>query len=757
MIRCARSVAALLTLSLACAREPAVASDPPQDGAGVGASLAASGEDLAIVAVFQRDPPAVSTWRFGPGGQRIAAVGRDNSCGVWDIPSGLFVGLVEADGRGDPCRDWPASYELLRAAGGRERSSDGMLEAGFDESRRQVEVRWVASGELLSRVPVSSRGSLEGLDLAWSSGPSRKLAVLATDPPALEVWNLDGGEPTRALKFEPKFAPREGWLAWREDGLTAVTRHDAEVSCEENGSHLCEYDDSGDSVPFAGEGVSSFFWPDPVDGPMAATKRLEPAHADGDSVDFAFDDQLRWLAFTGEREVPRAGLHTRVWVVATGPRDDPRIGLSRSGDQYASQDTSYGFSRSHRVGAWREGAAPMWLERRIDHRYVTGGEYRVEMSWSSLVIGPTPSLREQFVFEGYGDELALVEAFDVLTSGAGFHVHCDVCVGKTCYSQSAVPDGCEPMVGVPHHEVLVASCGGQLSLVVPADAGRSATIERSLTFSAAAILRWGQVGWLALLEPGDGRLEVIDPGSGEVWLRRDKVRELLPTPLAIEQDRLAVVYADRFELLEPGPGGGIVRLSLAGAVEAAALSPDGERVAVSVDGRLEIYTLSDGQRVASWAHDGLPKLAWRQDGAVLFSGELFPERVYDVVSGARLRQVASTYSEVRPLHIDPDWRWAHMWSNRFLRMLDGRTIELGPGWARLDTGQFEGEPPDKKLSQLSFRLGSDPEAVPRYTSELLARWLSRPGLVEDFFAGKPIAAPTIPATEAARLLAGQAL
>ena len=765
MTRRALSLAGLFTLSLACSRGPGAATDPPKGGELDGDAAARAGEGLAIVAVVQRPPPASEMWLFEPGGQRIAAENDAKECGIWDIPSGLFVGFAAADDPRDPCVDWPAGDKLLDGAGASERSSDGTLEASFDGSGQQVEVRSVASGELLSRVPVSSRGSLEGLDLAWTSGPSHELAVLATDPPALEVWNLDGDPRPKAVKFDPQHLPVDGWLAWREDGLTAVTRHDAEVSCEENGTYFCEYDDSGELVPFAGEGVSSFFWPDPVDSPTAATKRLEPAHADGDSVDFAFDDQLRWLAFTRNRAEPRAGVNTRVWAIATGPSDDPSIGFY---DQATYEDyggyIGYMRSESQHVGQWRVGAEVMWLEERVESGSTDEGSgyfNRVELSWSSLVTLPVPSLREQTVITVDGGDVETGEfgsgELEVFVAGGSVFTGHEVCF-EQCETELLVPEVCEARAGAPRHELILADCDGQLALVTPAGEGRQARIDRRLPFSDAAELRWGQAGWLALLEPNDGKLEVIDPGTGELLLRRGQVAALPATPLAVEQDRLAVAYDDRrFELLEPARGEAAVLLSLSAEVDAAALSPDGQRVAVGIDGRIDIYVLDGGERVASWPRGDAKAFAWRQDGAALLTGDLFPERAYDATSGELLAEIdfardGAATSE----HIDPSWRWVSRGNNSYLRILDGRTIELGPGWARLDSGQFEGEPPYEKLSQLSFRVGSDPEAVPRYTREQLARWLSRPGLVEDFFAGKPIAAPTIPATEATRLLAGQA-
>ena len=752
MTRRALSLLGLLALSGACAGDRETPASPEPDG-GQGPDEADEGRRVTVAAVVQRDPPLAAQWRIAPGGARIAADGGRVGCGVWDVGSGLYLGRVaaEADGE-DPCADWPTAAELR--ARGPERSSDGTLEASFGSAR--VDVREVASGELMRSIPLSSRGSRKGLDLSWAPGPEQKLAVLASDPPAVELWNIVSDAPPRAVDFAPKHQPTQGWLAWREDGLVAVTMHEALVTCsEDNYYSYCDYDEAtGERLVTMGIGLSSFFWSDAGASGSTLVQRREPAHAQLSALEPVFDDQLRWLAFTELQPQPRSTPETRVWAIATSGEVDPAIGYH---DLPSYDESLFGVGYSTYEGEWLSGATTQWVEREIQASYDPEAApgtppFAGRLSWTTLVTHPVPALRQQLVAEIVGGDMATGRQ-RVFAVGDELHSEYELCVGQQCERGKVVPEGCVGLAGASGDPLVLAACDRALALIELAPAGGEPQLRQRLAFRSNAVVRWGQAGWLALLERGTGELTVLDPGSGAVLLQRAGIADLPQVPLATEHNLLAVRTADAgFALLEPSEAGVVTRFELDEAVRAAAVSPAGDRLAVRAAGELRVYELESGEATRAWPDDGYERLAWRQDAAALLSGAGFPERVYDGDTGALLAEVPATRYDHAPENaIDPAWRWVNLGRGRFLRTLDFRVLELGPGWARLETGQFEGEPPYAQLSELRFRVADERDALPIYTRASLERWLRRPGLVEDFFAGRAIAAPTVPVAVLSRL------
>jgi hypothetical protein len=82
-------------------------------------------------------------------------------------------------------------------------------------------------------------------------------------------------------------------------------------------------------------------------------------------------------------------------------------------------------------------------------------------------------------------------------------------------------------------------------------------------------------------------------------------------------------------------------------------------------------------------------------------------------------------------------------------MLDGLVLNIGPDWAMLDDGRFVGTPPLEHTRDRTFRIG-EALAVPKCSFTDLEPRLHRPQLLEDFFAGRPIAPAVVPFDEVDR-------
>src|SRR5690606_27650141 len=127
---------------------------------------------------------------------------------------------------------------------------------------------------------------------------------------------------------------------------------------------------------------------------------------------------------------------------------------------------------------------------------------------------------------------------------------------EPCQSGAPPIGDCELLDVSPTLSVMLVDCDGALKMIEAT--GRGATVA-SLPPDPAATWQWGRSNWLALLEP-DGALSVIDVGTGKTLYKRDDVMDLGLVPLAAEQDRLALGYADRVEIVAGQTGKQVVSL-----------------------------------------------------------------------------------------------------------------------------------------------------------------------------------------------------
>lgn len=191
--------------------------------------------------------------------------------------------------------------------------------------------------------------------------------------------------------------------------------------------------------------------------------------------------------------------------------------------------------------------------------------------------------------------------------------------------------------------------------------------------------------------------------------------------------------------------------------KALAPSPDRQRVASLAAGRVLIRERASGAAVVEFDVDpDARKVAWREDGAVVWTGVEFPTHAYDPRTGQLLGHLEFWTLDVFST-LDPSWRWILEGDGSVTRLLDFANLEVHATWARLDSGLFEGELdqlPDHRAYYDDFRLqrfSVDPGQIPCRSAAELEPYLRREGLAQAFFAGEPLALPSVPSSVAATL------
>jgi hypothetical protein len=155
--------------------------------------------------------------------------------------------------------------------------------------------------------------------------------------------------------------------------------------------------------------------------------------------------------------------------------------------------------------------------------------------------------------------------------------------------------------------------------------------------------------------------------------------------------------------------------------------------------KVRIFAVETGALLARWDEPAAQQLAFAQDGRLLFTGVDRPERAWNSYTGEAVPEGVVALEGT----LDPTWRWWISGHERVVRTLDGLALTLGPNWAMLDDGRFVGTPPIERTRDRRYRIG-DALAVPSCSFADLERWLQRPQLLEDFFAGRPIAPAVLP-------------
>jgi hypothetical protein len=685
-----------ILLALACVRSPIA---PPAEPSSAAVDEVDPGPDLPILAVPQAPIPTdLSSWRFDPRGGRVAAVFDDfhggRGCGVWEIESGVFVHGY-AYGRGDPCSEWSDEPS--------DRSSDGELRIRIRVGEFEVEG---ADGR------VELFGGCGSCRSAWAWAPSGHL-LATSDGRRLEVWDAETGKQVHGEALDVDGEVERVHMGWRADGLVVVVAHDIA---------------DGDI-----RGLASFTWPtlDEPPRPWVFTSF--------DPFEWTVDPGARWLAIVESESFARQSVADTLRVIGTASGTS-KLGRTTLDDQSVSRWADH--------GRWELDAATQWVEVETTV-YARGRDAAmVEVGWRAVVVEPNPASYHDVAYRG--SKRARLELFAAASGAAA--VRWEACDDEgACEAGGLEVGDCELLDVSPSLALALADCDGRLELIEAA--GRRASLA-VLPYDSDAIWRWGRTNTLVIADP-HGRLGVYELAGGGLVDERTGVKDLPEVPLAVEHDRLLLLYVDRFELLVASTGEVLLEGPEGIAVlVAAALSPDGQRLAVISHGHARVLDIASGATITSFEVGDARKTAWRQDGAVVFYGDVAPTHAADPATGELLGELEHPLLDVlAPGEIDPSWRWIHRPDGSIVRTLDFARLELvGRQGARVDSGWFEGElRGEPSLTELMFRVGEPLDAAPRWTFEDLEPWLRRPGLVEEFFAGEPLPVPHIPAAAYAKL------
>lgn len=725
----------LLPLSLAaCDRSTTTSPTDATQSTGDPQPLA-SGDSVAIVAVPQRAPSIdVSGWRFDPSGRWIAEEFTDDypACGIWDIESGTFlreyIPADDAKDSVDPCVAWdadPRSHSDVSADGKLRASVVGKLTIEQIGGTTRTVDGCMSCGDAMVWAP-------SGHQLATCNGRM------------LEIWDADTGKRVRSETLNLPNV-EDVLLGWTEEGLGLVLMHEVSAPCHElepDGSFCdwrVEYDEDGEPVedpgPMEGYALSSFWWP-ADGGPPVSNLR---AYTSVEMPIVYADAGVRWFAFDKEISYDRDGSSTSLYVFGVGPRTSG-LGFTEfddDGDWLERWD-----------GYWRVDATTHWIE---GVTITSGGDdwyAHMQVGWNAIVAEPNPAAfhGQEGEIEG-GSPAADIETFAAFGGAAVIHWKACTEDGEDPCQSAALPIGdCELLDVSPMLSVLLVDCEGALKMIEAT--GRGATVA-TLPQDPDSSWQWGRSNWLALLER-DGSLSVLDAGTGKTLYQRADVLELFIVPLAAEQDRLALAYTDRVEIIDGRTGKRVA--SLPGDWIAVALSPNGKQVAViGSQNQLQVLDIERGKVITTVSVGDAYGVAWRQDGAALFYGYEWPTHAIDPKTGKLLYQLDDPVMAVfEPDELDPSWRWIHRPDGSVIRTLDFQRLELGPNWARVGSGMFDGELaylPDN----VRFRLGNDPDAPAIHTVAELEPWLRSPGLIQTFFAGEPLPSPRLPNSQFSKL------
>lgn len=707
-----RTTALSLAWTLAACHRGGPPSAEPTPAPGPIAELDGSVELLPIVLVRQELAMEIDDWVFEPGGARLAST-EQGDCTIWDIETGVLIRSLEIDAK--PCVEWLPAVEFEDFTRD-EFSADEQLALDISAGVAIVDVD---TGRKLRDLACPDCATVD--DVTWSD-QGHQLALVWREAARVEIWDADTGQRVRAESIPIVGELQELELGWTKAGATlAWTELGFAVECDQYDSYYAE-DCEWDEVEQVGirrplEGRISII------GPSGLSSVDTSAY-----VEMSFDPEFRWMFWTEEWSERREGTTTTMHFESLGEQE------SKLGWEAHEGFDDYGESLE-REGSWRSDGATHWAVS-ISHMDYDGSMGMVE--WETTMISPALGRRAGVILEGFDhyDSYAEVELLGFAGDGLGF-------TGEVCNSGACAPIG--PSVA-PNCTLLDVGSGHGAQLL---DCGGAAFLANSgalkqLPFQADEVVWWWSRGGALALHDGANFMvldAVIGDGIGDAKQPRKDVDRVLEGRLGTELERLVLRTEAGIELLDLTTGKTILSLPNV-APDAVALSPNADRLAVLEAGEIRVLALPGGEPIVSWASAG-PELAFRQDGEVIFVGDLGPELLFDAstgkaVSDPSLAKIIAAIDEGG--EIDPSWRWImNDERSELTRTVDGRVLAWrGLGAWLTDTGQYVGIAPG---FEVRFRVGDDPWAVPSFSAQELHEWLERPDLIQAFATGQAIAAP----------------
>ena len=672
-----------------------------------------------IVVEQQRIPQNPTEWRYSPASGYVATELGD-TCGVWTY-EGSFAGYAEDPTSANPCAAWlEGAHEPPR------RSPDGRFAVSQVDRALMVEI----PGREPLRLPCARR------TCPWAWAPDGVRIAFATDD-AIKVWDLvapgavdkvalPGGDPIVDLL-----------LAWPDEEVVVVAVREApdedEDEDEEDGDDEDEEDgDDEDEGFFADEPATSLYAGSWLPG-SGGGLHLATISNEGDLRSPTGDPRLDWVFVASEQAFERSGIDVEL-------RAFP---LEGSGEGLGWTSLIYSDTTERISGRWRvDGRRTSFVEGL--HTYSDYGD--VTLAWEALTVAPTLARASGELFsradiEAIGVEL---QPFGPSASAIAWSVSWD-----EDEVASGGPD--EVLDLTPSLDRALVVRDGALGLAGLDGAGF--TPLRRLPGSPEGLTwAWGAGDRLAVFVPGAG-VEILDVGAAKRVADLPGAVALVPSPLGPEQGRFAVRFADRTGLIDAADGRELATIPVA--AEAAALDPSGQRFAALADGAVHVVELATAAQTRFPVAPSSTALAWRQDGAVLFTGQGWPTHAYAPDTGEPLG-IVQHWSLDEYADIDPSWRWVHH-GTYVTRLLDFSTLTLAAEGAWLDTGWVDGKLDDftyadEESSGLGwFRVTLQPDTVPCLEVAALGDRLRRPGLAQAFFEGEPLPIPTVPAALADEL------
>jgi WD40 repeat protein len=703
------------------------------------------GPPVTLTAVRQHVIGPTSQWRFDPDGRYVAWTNEDQ-CGLWSYDSGMFLGYFERQ-PDDPCERWSKGLTRYIESSAIGPVGTAMAEATASVNQTRLVVVAADKAKLLD---VTCKDCRQYRAVAWSPDGTQ-VAAARSDPWGVDVWSVAKAELVDGLDVDAQGKEKDIGVLWGRKGMFAFVSHAFDPNEGKYGDP-----DSGmeDYTHVHGPALSSFWLPLPRP-PSRQGEQAGPAHelrsVSHSLAALVIDPQLGAAWVHVRDEDPRAFGHHYWEAISLGGM--PGIGAeSRSVPPSVSQTLagSYGDAR--------------WVERPYEILEAQGVFTRAEDQRETTVhemlgIGVSGHaegaawLRRTITWSNR--DSPTMELRDAKLDGVGLdwaEQRGSVC--PTDQGEEA-PRDCEPF-GLQHRCELVdfspsgkrmlGWCTSTLALL---ERDGTTVLELGTLPPSEVRWRWVDGDTLALLG-GDRNLQLISIASGTVRETIPDVRQIHPLVAGAEFGLFAYRTGAGFHLRSVD---GQRRFERSEGVFAAAIDPTGEHVAVTDQKHIEIYEIATGTRLAKWRASKMRKLAYRQDGAVLFGTQVRergPTRAWDPRTGEERNEAIPSAEIAGDLADSPSWRFG--WTGKRLRRtLDGRTLTFDYGSAMLDNGLYEGEIP-RALTGIVLRRGDSISDFQIYDAVDLAPALRREGLFAAFMAGEPLPEVVIGEHELARLL-----
>jgi hypothetical protein len=709
------------------ADEPGVdeATEPPQN----------PGDPITLTVVPQRAIGPANAWRFDPEG-KLVAWKNEGECGLWRYDSGAFLGYFPhtADG---PCERWPSGHSRFIQSSAAAPSTSAS--AGAIASVQQNRVTVVAADKT-KLVEVECEACRRYGAVAWSPDGTQ-IAVARAQPWGVDLWSVADQKLVDRVELDPQGKEQDIGVLWGTFGLFAFVSHAYDPN---EGKYGTEGFGMEDYTHVHGPALSSFQLSLPrPSGSAPVTQGREVRDVSSALTQIIVDPQLgaAWVQIRSED--PREFGYVAWRKVDLGA--SPKVGVHGMAAMLASASAEADHYSSAR-----------WAERPHEVLEAVGG-FPVgddDVAYELLGIGTHGGdqgaawIRRTPVWTGPDN----VYLLDLEIGGVGpdwAELYTRLCPGDNSTSCEVLghPSSCKLVDWTPDGKRTLSWCPPNLSL-----------LERDGTQVVALInlppdqLRWRWVDGdtLALLG-NDRNLLLISVSEAKVKETIPDVRQIYPLAAGSEFALFAYRTGAGFHLRSVD---GKRRFERSRSVFAAAIDPTGARVAVTDQKTIEVYEIDAGTELVKWRAAKQRKLAYRQDGAVLFGTQVRergPTRAWDAQTGAAREDAIPDDGLATELAEHPSWRWA--WSgNRLRRALDGRSLYVGRNGVMLDNGLHEGEPPST-LADVILRRGNAIDDFEIYDATVLAPALHREGLLVAFMAGEPLSEVVIGELELARLLA----